>query len=158
MKRFITALLAGAAAFALVFGAAATLIVDGNTLQAGEDADLTCDQDGIYVSAWGVNTYPVLEGVEYVKIKGVDDDCDGARILGRITLNTSVSSDNSSFVYTSGTGPYASGYSFVTASGGPNTEYTLYLKQSDYTTQVWVPAESIVGIKIWLEGEAADTD
>jgi hypothetical protein len=158
MKRFLVALFAGATMFALVYGAAATLIVDGKTLQAGEDNDLTCDQDGIYVSAWAVNTYPVLEGVEAVKIKGVDDDCDGARILGRITLNTSVAADNSSFVYTSGTGPYSSGYSFVTASGDENTEYTLFLKESDYDTQVWVPAENIVGIKIWLEGATGDTD
>lgn len=158
MKRFLVALFAGATMFALVYGAAATLIVDGKTLQAGGDSDLTCDQDGIYVSAWAVNTYPVLEGVEAVKIKGVDDDCDGARILGRITLNTSVAADNASFVYTSGTGPYASGYSFVTAAGDENTEYTLFLKESDYDTQVWVPAEDIVGIKVWLEGATADTD
>lgn len=155
MKRFLAALLAGTAVFALVYGAAATLIVDGNTLQAGYDGDLTCDQDGIYVSSWAVNTYPVLEGVEWITIKGVDDDCDGVRIMGRITLDTSVSNDNSSFAYTSGTGTYDPPvYSFVVANGTANTEYNLYLKHSDYTTPWFVPAESIVGIKIWLEGDA----
>jgi len=155
MKRFLIALLAGSAVFALVFGAAATLIVNGGTLQAGEDTNLTCDSDGVYVSAWGVNTYPVLEGVESVTIKGIPAACNGARILGRITLNTSVSTDNASYLYTSGTNPYTTGYSFVTASGDSTTAYTLYLKQSDYTTQVWEPAENIVGIKIWLEGEGS---
>lgn len=158
MKRFLTALLAGAAVFALVFGAAATLTVDGSTLQAGEDGDLTCDQDGIYVTAWMVNTYPVLEGVEGVRIKGVDTDCDGVRILGRITLNTSIASDNASFVYTSGESPYdTTPYGpdfFVVANGDENTVYTLNLKNASFLP-VWVPAENIVGIKIWLEGDAS---
>ena len=152
MKRFLIALVSGSMVFALVFGAAVMLIVNGGTLQGGEDNNLMCDADGVYVSAWGLNTYPVLEGVESVTIKGVSAACNGARILGRVTLNTSVSSDNSSFLYTSGTNPYATGYSFVIANGDNNTEYTLYLKLSDYTTPVWEPAENIVGIKIWLEG------
>lgn len=156
MKRFLAALLAGAAVFAVVYGAAATLIVNGGTLQAGEDNNLTCDTDGVYVSAWATNTYPVLEGVESVKIKGIPVACNGARILGRVTLDTSNSTDNSSFLYTSAVGPYsADPYSAPVANGNSTTEYTLYLKQSDYTTQVWEPAEHITGIKIWLEGEGS---
>ena len=42
------------------------------------------------------------------------------------------------------------------ASGNSSTEYRLYLKKSDYATQWWVPAEDIVGIKVWLEGPAND--
>jgi hypothetical protein len=97
----------------------------------------------------------VLEGVEWVTIKGVDDDCDGARILGRVTLNTSVAADNSSFVYTGGP---AAGSSWVTASGDANTEYKLFLTDSSFANQVYPDAEDIVGIKIWLEGDTADTD
>ncbi len=62
MKRFLVALLAGAAVFAVVFGAAATLSVDGNTLQGGYDGDLTCDQDGINVSALGPEHLPRARG------------------------------------------------------------------------------------------------
>lgn len=153
MKRFLIALLVGGALFAAVFGAAASLTVGGGTIQAGSDTDLVCDDDGIYVWAWAVNTYPVLEGVESVKIKGVDPDCDGARIMGRVSLTYSDPDDNSTYAYTSGTGPYSTGYSFVIASGDEDTVYELFLKRSDYVTQWWVPAEDIVDIKVWIEGE-----
>ncbi len=49
----------------------------------------------------------------------------------------------------------------VTASSsrlGPNDQYKLFLKKSDYSTPWYVLAENIVGIKIWLEGEASDLD
>ncbi len=71
------------------------------------------------------------------------------------TLDTSVANDNSTFAYASRTGPGA-GYSFVIAAGGPNDQYKLFLKKSDYSTPWYVLAENIVGIKIWLEGEASD--
>ncbi|HEX6983763.1 MAG TPA: hypothetical protein VF170_00230 [Planctomycetaceae bacterium] len=141
--------------FGTALAAAAALSVDGGVIQAGADNTLVCDDDGIYVSAWATNTYPVDEGVESVKIKGVNPACDGARILGRVELTSSDPADNSTYLYTSGTNPYASGYTDVIANGDRNTEYTLYLKQADYTTPVWEPAENIVGIKIWLEGTSS---
>jgi hypothetical protein len=156
MKRLIVALLVGGAVFSAVFAAAATLIVFGGTLQAGSDGDLVCDEDGIYVDAWAVNTYPVLEGVEWVTIKGVDAGCNGARIMGRVTLTYSDSTDNATWAYTSGVDQYGAGNYFVIANGNTGTEYKLYLKHSDYTTPWWVPAEDIVGIKVWLEGPAND--
>ena len=155
MKRTILALLVGGMVFGTVLAVAASLGVQGGTIQGGEDIDLVCDEDGIYVDAWGLNTYPVLEGVEYVTIKGVDADCDGARIMGRIELTTSVDTDNTTWAYTSGTGP-GSGYSFVIANGNSDTAYTLYLKQSDYSTPWYVLAEDIVSIKLWIEGNAND--
>ena len=158
MKKLLAALLAGTAVFAVVYGAAATLIVDGGTIQAGGDTDLSCDENGIEVVAWATNTDPVLEGVEWVTIKGVDDDCDGARILGRVTLTGSTAADNASFAYTSGTPSFGGGYSEVIANGNANTEYKLYLKKSDLTTDWFVPAADIVGIKDWLEGDSADAD
>ena len=156
MKRSIIALLVGGLVFGTVLAIAASLNVSGGTIQAGSDADLICDENGIYVDAWAVNTYPVLEGVEWVTIKGVDADCDGARIMGRVQLTYSDYNDNSTWAYTSGVNAYGVGQYFVIANGNSNTEYKLYLKQSDYTTQWWVPAEDIVGIKVWIEGNAND--
>src|SRR3989304_5232508 len=146
MKRLIVALLVGGAVFGTVLAIAASLNVSGGTIQAGPDTDLVCDEGGINVDAWAVNSYPVLEGVEWVTIKGVDADCDGARIMGRVQLTYSDYSDNATWAYTSGVDPYGGGQYFVIANGNSSTEYRLYLKESDYTTQWWVPAEDIVGI------------
>ena len=49
MKRYIIALIAGAAVFALAFGSAAALDVDAGTIQAGGDTELECDPDGVDV-------------------------------------------------------------------------------------------------------------
>jgi len=152
MKRFLIALLVGGAVFAAVFGAAASLTVQGGVVQAGEDLDLVCDTDGIYVWSWMVNSYPVLEGVEAVRIKGVSAACNDARIMGRVQLTTSNPNDNTTYAYTSGKNPQGVGEYFVIANGDENTVYTLYLKESDYATQWYVPAEDIVGIKVWIEG------
>lgn len=138
-----------AVVIAAAFGAAAGLNVDAGTIQGGADASLQCDVDGIEVDAYGLNTYPDYEGVEYITVKGVSSACDGARIMGRL-YTPGFSEGN--YVYTSGTDPYSSGYSFVIASGDENTEYRLYLKKSDYVTAVWVPAEYIQSVKLWIEG------
>ncbi|MCC7354828.1 MAG: hypothetical protein IT330_13875 [Anaerolineae bacterium] len=147
MKRVLGLLAILAILVAAVYASAAALNVDGGTIQGGGDTTLYCDDDGINVVAYGLNTYPVNEGVEYVTVNGVDDDCDGARIMGRIKTG------GGGYYYTSGTGPYTPGYSFVVANGDATTEYKLYLKQADYTTQVWIPAEDIVELKLWLEGD-----
>ncbi len=156
MKRSIVALLIGGAVFGTVLAAAATLNVFGGTIQGGEDTDLICDEDGIYVDAYGLNTYPVLEGVEYVTITGVDADCDGARIMGRVEMTDSDPLINSSWAYTSGKNANNVGDYFVIANGDTSTEYRLFLKESDYTTQTYVLAEDIVAIKLWIEGNAND--
>jgi hypothetical protein len=154
MKRLLFALLSATLVFGLVYGAAATLTVNGGTIQAGGDSSLQCDTDGVYVWAWGLNNYPVDYGVESVKISGVDAACDGARIMARITLDTSNPADNSTYAYTSGVSPYNTGTYFVTASGTTSTVYELFLKHSDYTTQWYVDPAAIVGIYVWLEGSA----
>jgi len=155
MKRFLIALLVGGALFAAVFGAAASLTVNGGVIQGGEDTDLVCDDNGIYVWAYGLNTYPVLEGVESVKIKGVSSACNGARIMGRVELTNSDPNDNSTYAYTSGKDPQGVGEYFVIANGDESTVYVLFLKHDDYATQWFVPAEDIVGIKLWIEGETS---
>ncbi len=135
------------------FGSAAALDVFGGAIQGGADSELRCDTDGIEVVAYGLNTYPTLEGVEYITVKGVSPACDGARIMGRLYTPGFSGGD---YLYTSGTGPYGGGpYTFVTVAGNENTEYKLYLKQSDYTTQVWVPAEYILEVKLWIEGDTS---
>lgn len=156
MKRLLVALLVGGMVFGTVLAIAAGLNVSGGTIQGGTDDDLICDEGGIYVDAWGLNTYPVLEGVEYVTIKGVDADCDGARIMGRVELTTSVPNDNSTWVYTSGVDANGNGQYFVIANGNSTTEYRLFLKEADYATQTYVLAEDIVAIKLWIEGNAND--
>jgi hypothetical protein len=135
---------------AAAYGAAAGLNVNAGTIQGGADGTLQCDPDGVYVWAYGLNTYPNLEGVESIKVKGVSAACNGARIMGRLYTPGFAGGD---YVYTSGTGPYASGYAFVIANGTEDTVYELFLKKSDYATQVWVPAEYILEVKLWIEGE-----
>jgi hypothetical protein len=135
---------------AVAYGAAASLIVNGGVIQGGSDSTLSCDTDGIYVWAYGLNTYPDNEGAESIKIKGVPATCDGARLLGRLYTPGFSGGD---YVYTSGTSPYATGYTFVIANGDENTVYELFLKKADYTTPVWVPAENIQEVKLWIEGE-----
>jgi len=137
---------------AAVYGSAAGLIVNAGSIQGGSDDTLQCDTDGVQVVAYGLNTYEgIYEGAEYITVRGVDAACNGARIMGRVWTPGFSGGD---YVYTSGTGPYsADPYSFVIANGTETTEYKLFLKKADYTTQVWVPAEYILSIKLWIEGE-----
>ena len=55
MKRFVVALIAGAAVFAMAFAAAATVSVNGGTIQAGADTDVTCTGQA-NVAGWGLET------------------------------------------------------------------------------------------------------
>lgn len=155
MKRILIALLVGGALFAVAYGAAASLGVNGGVIQGGQDLNLVCDDNGIYVWAYGLNTYAVLEGVESVKIKGVSSACNGARIMGRVQLTYSDYGVNATWAYTSGKGPEGQGQYEVIANGNEDTVYVLFLKKSDYTTQWYVPAEDIVGIKVWIEGQTS---
>jgi hypothetical protein len=132
------------------FGSAAGLFVNGGVIQGGADTDLQCDTNGIYVWAYGLNTYPDREGVESIKIKGVSAACNGARLMGRIYAPGFPDGD---YVYTSGVDPQGAGSYFVAANGDENTVYELFLKKADYSTQVYVPAEYIQEVKLWIEGE-----
>jgi hypothetical protein len=62
---------------ASIYGAAASLEVFGGTIQAGLDADLTCDR-AIRVVDWGLNTD--TEKVHYVKIGGIAPACYGSAL------------------------------------------------------------------------------
>ena len=81
MKRFLIALMAGAMVFAVAFAAAATLSVNGGTLQYGEDNSLTCT-DSANVLGWGAE---LDDGLTYnVRIE-YDVACEGNDMFVRIT-------------------------------------------------------------------------
>ena len=73
MKRFVVAALVGTMVFGAVFGLAASLSVDGGTIQAGSDTDLQCDEDGVRVDGWGLETNDGL--VYFVRIHDIDETC-----------------------------------------------------------------------------------
>jgi hypothetical protein len=82
VKRFIIALIAGAAVFSIAFGAAAALSVNGGVLQAGDDGDVTCTT-GVAVQGWGLETDDDL--VHSVRINGFANACFGADAFVRLT-------------------------------------------------------------------------
>lgn len=81
MKRFLIALMAGAMVFAVAFAAAATLNVNGGTLQYGEDNSLTCTASAD-VDAWGADADTGL--TYYVRIT-YDPLCAGNSMFVRVT-------------------------------------------------------------------------
>jgi hypothetical protein len=83
MKRILIALLVGAALFAVVFGAAASLGVDGGVIQAGSDTELRCDTDGVAVLGWGLETDDGM--VSFVRIGGISSDCYGDDLFVNVT-------------------------------------------------------------------------
>jgi hypothetical protein len=91
MKRIVVALVAAAAVFALAFGSAATLSVDGGAIQAGVDANLTCTA-AADVLGWGLETDTGL--VNFVRID-VPATCDGNEMFVSITsYGTEIASGN----------------------------------------------------------------
>jgi hypothetical protein len=81
MKRILVALMAGAAVFTLAFASAAVLNVNGNTIQAGVDTDLSCDLNGVNAD-WGLETTDNL--VYYVKVVDIDPLCNGSDAFAKI--------------------------------------------------------------------------
>lgn len=73
MKRFLVALMAGAAVFTLAFAAAAQLGVNGGTIQAGQDVDLRCDPNGVTVRGWGLEQS--TGEVHTVRVGRIDEEC-----------------------------------------------------------------------------------
>ena len=80
MKRFAIALIAGAAVSTLVYASASALIVDGGSIQAGQDTT-ACDSDGVKAN-WGLETVP--SAVTSVRISGVAAACAGADLFVRV--------------------------------------------------------------------------
>lgn len=151
MLRFLMVLAVAGTIMAGAFTSAAGLIVDGNIVQAGADNELRCDVDGVEVWSWAINDNrpDALEGVDTVKIRGVDAACAGARMFARITLTAD------RYVYTTGT-PGVLGdpnWNWVVASSAGNDYiYSFFLVGDDRKTPVTVPAEDVLGLKVWFEG------
>jgi len=80
MKRIILALAVGCAVFGVVFAAAAALNVNGGTLQAGTDTDLTCTDAPVQIN-WKTMT----SGQDFVVIGAevvfTDERCAGQKVL-----------------------------------------------------------------------------
>lgn len=84
MGRILFVLLTLAVVFAVAYGAAASLTVDGGVVQSGSGTGLTCDNDGVTVSytvAW-VNTQFQVTGVT---VSGIATDCKGKTIAVQLT-------------------------------------------------------------------------
>jgi len=84
MKRLIVALMVGGVLFATAWAAAAGLIVDGGTLQAGGDDVLECDADGVQIYfrsdggpgiSWDEAENDFM--VHSVVVGGLDSSCNG---------------------------------------------------------------------------------
>lgn len=82
MKRIIVALLIGGAVFGTIWGVAATVGVQGGTIQAGVDQTLYCDSDGVQVLGWGLETDD--NTVRYVRLAGIDTNCQSNDIFVRV--------------------------------------------------------------------------
>jgi hypothetical protein len=128
MKRTMVALLAGAAVFAVAFGAAATLGVSGGAIQAGVDSSLYCDTDGVQVAGWGLETDTGL--VSFVRIGDIDSACTGNDIFVRIS---------------DAGGGYFTGTFSTHLTGG--TELTVPISPA-------IDASRIEDIHVWIEGPA----
>jgi hypothetical protein len=69
---------------AAAYGAASALIVDGGALQAGLEADLECDADGVKLE-YLTNVYGNGEfGLDAVRVTDIDQGCEGNYILASL--------------------------------------------------------------------------
>lgn len=83
MKKLLLAVLGGTAVASLAFASAASLTVDAGVLQAGVNADLACDDNGVKVN-WGLETDD--NSVYFADVIGIDEECMGADIVLRTNL------------------------------------------------------------------------
>lgn len=76
-KRYLVAFGAAALVFGGVYGAAASLIVEGGNAQAGQAMDLSCDDDGVKVAGYFIEQNE--SGIEPqsfgVVVEGVSTAC-----------------------------------------------------------------------------------
>lgn len=78
MFRTVFAIIIGASVSAAALGAAASLTVNSGALQSGTDTTLQCDPDGVIIEF--LNEDSDGSDVERVKIKGIHDNCIGAKL------------------------------------------------------------------------------
>jgi hypothetical protein len=139
MKRVIVALLIGGALFGAIYGLAAGLNVEGGTIQAGSDVDLICDEDGVQVLGWSLETN---DGNVYaVRIGNIDEQCAGNDIFVSITDTGVEIADGDATIETDA------------ADGGDGCTDT---DAAEVCTRIQipggVPAEDITDIEVFIEG------
>jgi hypothetical protein len=160
----IGALLVSCTAFGAVYGAAATLNVNGGTIQQGTDLSLECQSGPIKVDSWGINTsddVPTGGKATFVQISGVDDAaCAGNRLMGRVedgdgdlvgyltTLNPGTGGANTTAAVVE-----------IAAFTGPAGVYDAHRAAGVYKLQLITPGgdhgiapNSAKGLRIWIEG------
>lgn len=141
MKRLVIALLVGGAVFGMVYGLAATLNVDGGTIQAGSDVDLICDEDGVQVLGWGLETDDGK--VYFVRIGNIDEQCAGNEIFVSITDEGTEIADGDAVIETEA------------ADGGDScTDATALEVCAKIPIPGGVLAEDITDIEVFIEGES----
>jgi len=139
MKRLIVALLVGGVFFGAVYGLAATLFVEGGTIQAGSDVDLQCDEDGVQVLGWGLETN---DGKVYsVRIGNIDEQCAGNDIFVSITDTGTEIADGDATIEDEATD----------ATDGC-TDTTADEVCTKIQIPGGVPAEDITDIEVFIEG------
>lgn len=132
MKRFLIALIAGTAVFAVAFAAAATLSVNGGTIQAGSDDSVVCTNSA-NVDGWGLETDTGLVG--YVRLLYYPG-CAGNDMFVTITHNGTPVADAKTTLDNTG----STGNLTLTALGAGNTTPTPVL------------ATDITDIHVFIEG------
>lgn len=80
MKRFVIALIAGAAVFAIAFASAAALDLNGGTIQAGTLTPLTCQTGPVTVGYHTLVDGNAEFAVDGVTLDGVEASCVGKTI------------------------------------------------------------------------------
>lgn len=136
MKRLIVALLVGGAVFGTVLGIAASLGVDGGTIQAGSDTELRCDTDGVRVDGWGLETDDGK--VYFVRIHDIHTDCVGDDLFVNITDEGTKIAGGNAVIPADGTGGDDD-------TDGSEVGVKVYLDPDP-------AAEDITDIEIFIEG------
>lgn len=162
MKRTIFALGAGAAVFALVLGAAATMPLDGGAIQQGTDLTLTCQETTVSVDSWGLSLDPSNQGkVTFVQLTGIESDCLYNRLMGAV-YNAGGTTIGYTTLLNPGTGgafPYAGA---CVLDETTTDIYDCYRGGGVYKLQLidtggghGVNADQIEQLRLWIEGPAS---
>jgi hypothetical protein len=111
------------------YGAAASLVVQGGAIQAGVDATLTCDNNGVKVLGWGLETDD--SKVYSVRIGDVDPACVGNKMHVRVFNGSGV--------------PLGPQVTISNLPEQPDDGYRFGFSPA-------IDAESIAQIKVWIDG------
>jgi hypothetical protein len=109
---------------AAAYGAAAALGLNGGSIQAGVDAQLYCDVDGVQVTGWGLETDD--SKVYFVTLGDIDAACLG----------------NEMFVRVEDSGGNKLGFGSATIAGSTQ----------QFSFNPAISALSIETLKVWIEG------